>query len=107
MRTQSLKANLIMSVIFTIVVVGFVSFTSSEDITALGFVLNAAVIFVIVFTTMRLTNRVTAFMVNRFGPQGSSEHIAMPPPEPSSSRPEHAQRRRQRRRQRGRRRSGE
>ena len=109
MQTQSLKATLLLSALFTVVVVGFVTLVGSDDVTVIGFLLNAVVIFVIVFTTMRLTNRVTAFMVNRFAPHAprDGDRILQPPPEPSSARPEHAQRRRSRRRPRGRRRSGE
>lgn len=109
MQTQSIRSTLVLSALFTAVVVGFVTITGDRDIDTFELLLNLVVIFVIVFTTMRLTNRVTAFMINRFAPNASRDRNSAPPPpaEPTTARPEHAQRRRSRRRQRGRRRSGE
>ena len=61
----------------------------------------APVFLAIVFFTMRMTNRFTGGLLNRFGPKPPEPKAPTPP---SSERPDHAQRRRQRRRRgRGRR----
>lgn len=52
-----------------------------------------------IFFTMRMTNRITGGLLNRFGPTPPEPP---PPTPPSSERPEHAQRRRDQRRHRGR-----
>ena len=70
------------------------------DQPVLGTLALTPVFFAIVFFTMRMTNRVTGGLLNRFGPKPPEPPEPTPP---SSDRPEHAQRRRRRRRGRGRR----
>ena len=53
------------------------------------------------FVTMRGTNRITVMLTKRFRKEPPAQQV-LAPPEPTSERPEHAQRRRRRRRRRGR-----
>jgi hypothetical protein len=101
-RPQPLKTTLIMSALFTALVTGFVTLTGNEGQTAATIALNALLVFGIIFFTMRMTNRLTVAAVNRFSKKQPQLGDA-PAPEPTTTRPDHVQRRRSRRRPRGRR----
>jgi hypothetical protein len=101
-RTQSLRQTLILAAVFTAVFGAFVHFTS-EDATILTTLVQLPLFFAILFLTMRLTNRLTAALVGRFGPKPAQRTEPSGPRPPSTERPEHAQRRRGARRRRPRR----
>lgn len=94
---QSVRATLVLSVLAVGVWAVLSVAWGGQPVVATAIL--APVFLGVVYFTMRMTNRITGSLVDRFGPTPPEP----PPPTPSSTdRPEHAQRRRSRRRRRGR-----
>ena len=100
MREQSKRELVILSLLFTAAISVLNLLFAGGDIIAAAF--SAPVIFVVMFVTMRLSNRVGRRIANRFSPPAEQPALNEPP-EPTSERPQHAQRRRRRSRRRRRR----
>ena len=97
---QSLRSSLVYAAVAT-AVWALVSVRWSDTTPRAALVL-APVFFVMIFFTMRITNRLTEMIAKRFvKPPAARGAPGRAAPEPSSERPEHAQRRRSTRRSRG------
>ena len=101
MQTQSMRQQLVLAFLLS---VAFGLFTLwRESATVAEMVTQTAIIFGLMFLTMRVTNRITVAMTMRFRPDPPPPAEQLAPPETTSNRSEHAQRRRRRKRRRGRR----
>ncbi|MPZ97933.1 MAG: hypothetical protein GEU80_01130 [Dehalococcoidia bacterium] len=111
MQTHSLGYTLVWALVLTVAwfAIAAVLTDTYQESGPVEIGLTALIFFLIIFTTMRLTNRVTLWVGKRMGmeprgPGNRGRRAAATPAEPAPStteRPEHAQRRRQRRRRRG------
>ncbi len=100
MQMQSVKQHLVLSFVFAS---GFAFInmlvSGAELVSTLA---QLPLFFGVMFLTMRGTNRVTVALTKRFRKEPPPSALPVAPPEPTSERPEHAQRLRRRRRRRGR-----
>lgn len=99
MQTQSMRQQLVLSFLLSTAFGLFTLWRGTDTVGAT--VVRTAIIFGLMFLTMRGTNRVTVALTKRFRKEAPTPEV-LAPPEPTSERPEHAQRRRRRRRRRGR-----
>lgn len=101
MAVQSIRQTIIWSLVAT-TIWSAIAHRFSDDATILGTLAMSPVLLVIMFFTMRMTNRFTGAVTRRFvAKRPDAESDATPEPaEATSMRPEHAQRRRTRRRRR-------
>ena len=100
MRMQSMKQHMVLSFVFATGFAFINMWVSGTELAAT--LLQLPLFFGVMFLTMRATNRITVAMTKRFRSEPPPELPALEPPEPTSERPEHAQKRRRRRRRRGR-----
>ena len=98
MREQSTRELLIMAALFSAAFSALNLWQTGDVLTVAA---TAPIFFVVLFLSMRLSNRVLRFVAHRFWPPAQPSEPA-PPPARSSERPQHALRRRQGRRRRGR-----
>ena len=94
---QSVRTTIVLSVLAVGVWVVLSVAWGGQSI--IGTAIAAPVFLGVIYFTMRLTNRITGSLVDRFGPEPPEPPAPTPP---SSDRPEHVQRRRQSRRRRSR-----
>ena len=105
MGAQSIRQTLIWSLVATMAW-STITHVIEDDSTIAGTLAMSPVLFVIMFFTMRMTNRFTGALTRRFivkqpDPERSAAaDAASEPVAATSMRPEHAQRRRTRRRRR-------
>lgn len=99
MQMQSTKQHMILAAVFA-GGFGLINMWVS-DAALVTTLVQFPLFFGVMFVTMRGTNRITVMMTKRFRKEPPVPEV-LAPPEPTSERPEHAQRRRSRRRRRGR-----
>ncbi len=99
MQMQSMKQHMILAAVFASGFALINMWVSETDLVTT--LVQLPLFFGVMFLTMRGTNRITVMLTKRFRKEPPAPEV-LAPPEPTSERPEHAQRRRRRRRRRGR-----